>query len=48
MKVLPIEAKINVDVKADLTLLSQAAADVASAPTDNWEWERGSRPASFS
>jgi hypothetical protein len=30
---LPIQARVNVDAKADLTPLSQAAADVVSAPT---------------
>ena len=29
---LPIQARVNVDAKADLTPLSQAAADVVSAP----------------
>lgn len=33
MEILPIQAKVNVDAKADLTPLSQAAADAISAPT---------------
>ncbi len=33
MGILPVQVKVNLDVKADLTPLSQAAADVVSAPT---------------
>ncbi len=33
MEILPIQAKVNVDANVDLTPLSQATADVISAPT---------------
>ena len=34
MEILPVQVKVNLDVKADLMPLSQAAADVVSAPTN--------------